>query len=288
LITVNYALVALVISGLLVYQNHTWKFVAPYRRQDDSSYRWHRPSFSFSRIQRSPSSASNSGQSTGTQSVGSKEVDGGVGRAPHTAQSSYSNATKGTPQDFVSTLGNNHQGEPTVLTTRAEPLRRRPVIPKSQAQFKGLALKMLCMSLNLLTSDPYSHCVRQGILSVSLLSQILKHHSSLFSPQVYIALILPITCSRLNFKNPPTLPVMLAFMCLLWLMVGQEALAIWHFNSENLCRVWPMLSSMSLLVELEDPRSSEIVQFSVREERHRRKRVSKAAPFKFSSIDTPK
>lgn len=151
MITVNYALVALVLSGLVVYQNRTWKFVAPYRRQADSSYRWQRPKFSFSRLQRSPSSASHSG------SIASKEVDGGVGRAPHTAQSSYSNATKGIPQDVISTVGSDHKCGPTSPTPRPEQLQRRPTIPRSQAQFKSLALKMLCMSSNLLTSNPHSH-----------------------------------------------------------------------------------------------------------------------------------
>lgn len=174
MITVNYALVALVLSGLLIYQNRSWKFVAPYRRQADSSYRWHRPSFSFSRLQRSPSGASTGGHSSATISSGSKEVDGGVGRAPNTAQSSYSNATRGTPQDMVFTVGNNHKGGFTVPTAPSEQLQRRPTIPRSQAQFKSLALKMLCMSPNLLTSNLYSQYVRQGILLVSSMSQILK------------------------------------------------------------------------------------------------------------------
>jgi len=156
-ITVNYVLVALVLSGLLVHQNRSWKFIAPYRRQADSSYRWQRPTFSFSRLQRSPSSASNNGQNSGIQSVGSKEVDGGVGKAPHTAQS---NATKGITQDVVSTVSKHHRGGSTGPTGGSEQLQRRPTIPRSsQAQFKSLALKMLCMSTNLLTSNPYSHCV---------------------------------------------------------------------------------------------------------------------------------
>jgi hypothetical protein len=156
-ITVNYALVALVLSGLLVHQGRTWKLVAPYRRQADSSYRWQRPTFSFSRLQRSPSSASNSGQSTGTQSIGSKEVDGGVGRAPHTTQG---NTTKGTPQGPVSTIGSSHKGGPTAPTAGTEQLKRRPAIQRSsQAQFKSLALKMLCMSPNLITLNLYLYCV---------------------------------------------------------------------------------------------------------------------------------
>ena len=158
-ITVNYALVALVLSGLLIYQNRSWKFVAPYRRQADSSYRWHRPSFSFSRLQRSPSSGSTTGQSSGNHSIGSKEVDGGVGRAPHTSQSSYGHVTRGTLQDSVSTVGNNHNGGVINPTTRPEQFQRRPTIQKSQAQFKSLALKMLCMSPNLFTSNPCSHYV---------------------------------------------------------------------------------------------------------------------------------
>lgn len=171
MITVNYALVALVLSGLVIYQNRSWKFVAPYRRQADSSYRWHRPSFSFSRLQRSPSSGSTTGQSSGVHSIGSKEVDGGVGRAPHT---SHGTVTRGTHQDSVSTVGINHNGGLTLPATRPEQPQRRPTIPKSQAQFKTLAFKMLCMSPNLLTLNPYSHYVRQGILLVSSISQILK------------------------------------------------------------------------------------------------------------------
>ena len=140
----------MVLSGVLVYQNRTWRFVAPYRRQDDSSYRWHRPKFTFSRLQRSSSSASTRGQGSGTQSSGSKEVDGGVGRAPQRSGTAQSNYSKATPQDIESTAGSNHKGGPAAPATRTGQLQRRPTIPSSQAQFRSLALKMLCMSLHLL------------------------------------------------------------------------------------------------------------------------------------------
>lgn len=172
----NYTLVALVLSRILVRQDRTWRFVAPFCRQDVSPYHWHQPEPPVSGL------VSHSGQDSRTQSSGSG-VDEGTSKVPRwqgTVQNINSSVTKDTIQDIESTIGGSHNGGSVVPTIRT----RQPPIPRSQAQFKTLALKMLCTSLKFLALCLHSYYERQGIRLVSSFSRTLKtpnattHHFS--------------------------------------------------------------------------------------------------------------
>ncbi|PVG04832.1 hypothetical protein CPB86DRAFT_18849 [Serendipita vermifera] len=239
IITILYALVALVLFGVLVVDGTKWRFKAPVRKDGSNFFKDLVGQFSWGRIHRSNNQSSNptgATQSTSEPSTGAIPAGNGfglrsiTGRIPSSIRlgSVGRKSTEGKERpiydehanviDIGSVDVNVHQAELSSFSTPENTERGRSsgtkTIGGTHYQKEGRLVRQPTTAHHAATQASMNPNQVSG-KGVQLKALAVK---MLWYPAIYLVLIMPIAIARVDSTLNVSLNVMLAFMCLLWLM----------------------------------------------------------------------